>query len=181
VSVGRAVGRRNDAVEPRQRRQRPCFVERDEPARDAELVLERRRALERLDVLLAVEEKEVTDAVEVDLEAGPLREPLERLEAAEPNLDVQRVGELRAHATGRLARRSRPELRALDQEDVDAGLGEVEGDARPDHPAADDDHLGTGGQLGHEGIIRERLLCVPPAGVLAAFGRCRARTPPSRC
>ena len=67
VPVERAERRRDDAVEPRQRGQRGGLLERDEAAGDAELVLQRDGALERVDVLLAVEQEQVTDAVQVDL------------------------------------------------------------------------------------------------------------------
>ena len=98
--------------------------------------------LERGDVLGSVEQEQVADLVEIDLGAGPLGEALEGLDAAQADRDVERVGELRAHASCRAARRAARELVALDEADVDSGLGQVERDARPDDPAADDHDVG---------------------------------------
>ena len=72
VPVERAEGRREHALEPRDRAQAPHLLEVDEAARHAELVLQRDALLERRDVLGAVEEEEVADLVEVDLGARPL-------------------------------------------------------------------------------------------------------------
>ena len=149
VPVERAVRRREHAVEPRERAQLAHLVEVDEPARHAELVLQRHARLEARDVLLAVEEEEVADLMEVDLGAGPLAETREGVDAAQPDRDVERVGELRAEAAGRTARRPARELIALEEADVDSGLGEVEGDARPDHAASDDDDLGGSRRRAH--------------------------------
>ena len=64
-------------------------------------------------------------------------------DALEPDPDVQLVRELRADASGRLARRARPERLALEQDRVAAaGLGEVVEGARAHHSAADHDDLG---------------------------------------
>ncbi len=120
------------------------LLERDEAAGDAELVLQRDRALERVDVLLPVEQEQVADPVQVDLCSGPLREALECFQAPEPDRDVEWVGELSPHPTGRLARRPGGELGALDQQCVDSGLCQVERNARADHAAADDHDVGLG-------------------------------------
>ena len=98
VAVERAVGRRQHAVEARERAQLADLVEIDEAARDAELVLERDARLERRDVLCSVEEEEVADLVEVDLGAGPLGEPRERLDAPQPDRDVEGIRELGSKA-----------------------------------------------------------------------------------
>ena len=44
------------------------------------------------------------------------------------------------------ARRAGCELASLEDADVDSGLGEVEGDARADDPATDDDDVGALGE-----------------------------------
>ena len=124
----------------------PHLVEIDEPARHAELVLQRDARLEARDVLLAVEQEQVADLVEVDLRARALAEARERLDAAQADRDVERVGELRAEAARGAARRSARELVALEEADVDARLGEMERDARADHAASDDDDVGGRGQ-----------------------------------
>ena len=92
----------------------------DHPARDAELVLQRDALLEQLDVLRAVEQEQVADLVQVDLLAELLAERLEGPQAAQAELDVDRVGELRAHPAGRLAGRPGPELVLLDEHHVAA-------------------------------------------------------------
>ena len=65
-----------------------------------------------------VEQEQVADLVQVDLLAELLPEPLEGLEAAPAELDVDRVGELRPDAAGRLAGGPGAELALLDQDDV---------------------------------------------------------------
>ena len=149
VPVERAVGRREDAVEPRERTQLRDLGEIDEPARNSELVLERDARLEARHVLLPVEQEEVAHLVEVDLGAGSLAEARERLDAAQADRDVERVGELRADPTRGPARRAARELAALDEADVDSRLGEVERGARPDHATSDDHDLGGRGRRGH--------------------------------
>ena len=79
------------------------------------------------------------------LDAGNLNPPgrdAERIQAALGDLDVQRVRELGTHAAGRSARGAAPELRPLDERDVDARLGQMEGGAGADHAATEDDHVG---------------------------------------
>ena len=92
VPVERAERRREHAVEPRQRGQRRGLLERDEPAGHAELVLHRDERLERVDVLVAVEQEQVADAMEVDLgsralakrsNASRLRRPTAMLSGSE--------------------------------------------------------------------------------------------------
>ena len=90
----------------------------DEPAGNAQLVLQGDVLLERLDVLRLFQQEEVADLVQVDLLAERLLERLERSQAASPELDVDPVGELGAHATGGLAGGTGPELALLDQDDV---------------------------------------------------------------
>ena len=93
-----------------------------------------------VDVLGLVEQEQVADLVQVDLLAELLLERLERPQAAQPELDVDRVGELRADAPGRLAGGPGPELVLLDQHHVaDPGRGQVVGGAQADDAAADDD------------------------------------------
>ena len=87
--------------------------------------------------------------MEVDLGAGTLAEPREGLDAAEPDRDVERIRELRAEAACGPARRTAGELVALEEADVDSGLGEVEGDARADDTASDDDDVRGGGERRH--------------------------------
>ena len=80
--------------------------------------------------------------MEVDLGARALAEARERLDAAQSDRDVERVGELGSDASGGAARRTARELVALEEAHVDAGLGEVERDARPDDASADDHDVG---------------------------------------
>src|SRR6185295_5848638 len=89
----------------------------------------------------SVEEEEVPDLVEVDLGAGPLREPRERLDAAQSDCDVERIRELGAKSTGGAARGSTCELVTLEQADIGACLRKVERDARPDDASTNDDHF----------------------------------------
>ena len=118
VAVERAVGRRQHAVEAGDRAQLADLAWLDEAARDAELVLERDALFERRDVVGSVEEEEVPDLVEVDLAARPLGEPRERLDAPQPDRDVERIRELGAKAPGGAARGSARELIALEQADI---------------------------------------------------------------
>ena len=146
VAVEWAVGRREHAIEAGDRAQLADLAWLDEAAREAELVLERDALLERRDVVGAIEEKEVPDLVEVDLGARPLGEPRERLDAPQPDRDVERIRELGANAPGGAARRSARELIALEQADIRACLREVERDARPDDASTDDDDVGGCGE-----------------------------------
>ena len=159
VAVERAVGRRQHAIEAGDRAQLADLAWLDEAARDAELVLERDARLERRDVVGAIEEEEVPDLVEVDLGARPLGEPRERLDAPQPDRDVERIRELGAKAPGGAARGSARELIALEQADIRACLREVERDARPDDASTDDDHVGGCGQRAHR---RTRFLRKKP-------------------
>ena len=81
--------------------------------------------------------------MEVDLAAGSIVEPLERLDAPEADGDVERVRELRPDAARGAARRAGRERVALEQAYVDSGLREVEGDARAGRASADHDDLGS--------------------------------------
>ncbi len=87
--------------------------------------------------------------MEVDLVARAFAEPRERLDAAQPERDVQRIRELGAKAAGGAARRSPGELALLDEADVDAGLGEVERGTRSDHASSDDDDVGRRRERAH--------------------------------
>jgi hypothetical protein len=104
--------------------------------------LKRDAALELLDVGFAAEDEQVADLLEIDLPSRPPAEVAERVQAAPGDLDVQCVRELSAYATRRSARGAAPELRPLDERDIDARLGQVEGGAGADHAATDDDHVG---------------------------------------
>ena len=110
------------------------------------LVLERDASLERLDVVLAVEEEQVPDLPQVDLPARPLGEALVCLDAPHAERDVQRVGELRPDSAGGAARRARCKLGPLEDAYADAGLREVEPDARAHDTSADHDDLGARGK-----------------------------------
>ena len=103
VSVERGEGCRQYSLEPRDRAQALHLLEVHESTRYAVLVLQRDALLERRDVLGAVEKEEVADLLQVDLRARPLREVRVRLDAAEPERDVQRVRELGSHSSGRAA------------------------------------------------------------------------------
>jgi hypothetical protein len=104
---------------------------------------------ERRHILLAVEEEEVADLVDVDLVARALPEPRERLDAPQPERDVQRIRELSTKAAGGAARRSAGELALLDEADVDVRLCEMERSARPDHSPSDDDDVGRSRERAH--------------------------------
>ena len=141
VTVEWAEGCGEDAVEAGERRQVARLGRIDEAARDPELVLDGDALLERRDVFLAVEEEEVSDLAEVDVAARSLPEVRERLDRTFPDRDVERIGELRADASGGPTRGAGRERVALEQADLDARLGEVERDARPDRATADDDDV----------------------------------------
>ncbi len=122
---------------------------RDQARRDAVPVLDGSALLEARDVVRRAQEEEVSDLVEADVRARVLREPVVRGEAAGGELDVQAVGELPADAADRLARRAGCEVGALDEDEVDTGLGKVKGDAGADDAASDDDDLGAFGKRVH--------------------------------
>ncbi len=118
------------------------FAGRKHPGSQSVFVLKRDAALELLDVGLTAEDEQVPDLLEVDLPSGPPAEVAERVQAALGDLDVERVRELGAHAAGGSARGAAPELPSLDERDIDARLGQVEGGAGADHAATEDDHVG---------------------------------------
>jgi hypothetical protein len=96
-------------------------------------------------VLGPVEQEQVADLVQVDLLVEGVVERLERPQAAQAQLDVHRIGELRANTPRRLAGGPGAELALLDEDDIrDPGPGEVVGGAEPDDTATDDDHGGPG-------------------------------------
>ena len=146
VPVECAERRGEDALEAGDRAQLVGLLEIDEATRHAELVLERDARLEGDDVLLAVEQEEVTDLMQVDLGARSLAEPHERLDAAQADRDVERIGELRAEPACGTTGRAACELVALEEAYVDSGFREMECDARPDDAASDDHDLSGGGQ-----------------------------------
>ena len=122
---------------------RAC-ARRQDSGRHAVVVLQLDISLEDRDVRLPAQDEQVAHLLEVDLPAGSARELPERAKAPLGDLDVQRIGELRAHPARGSAGRSAPELLPLEQHDINAGLGQVKGDARSNHAAADD-HDGRGG------------------------------------
>jgi hypothetical protein len=90
-------------------------------------------------VVLVVEQEEVAVLPERDL----VRDRLELRQRAERDADVQLVGELRADAACRLARRAGRERVALEEDDVvDAEAAEVEGGGGAQGAATDDDDVG---------------------------------------
>ena len=95
---------------------------------------------------LGGEHEEVADLLVVDLPARPLLEALVGLQAALGDLDVQRVGELRAQTARGLRRRAAGQLVALEQDDLRSGLGEVERGADAHDASAHDHDVGTGRQ-----------------------------------
>ena len=114
---------------------------------DPQGVLDRDRFLRHGPCRLVGVEEQVADLVQVDLTSGPYAELLESGKAADPERDIDRVGELRAHAAGRLRGRSACERVLLEQQHVGhAGLSEMERRARAHDPAADDDDLGAVGK-----------------------------------
>ncbi len=145
VPVQRAERRPEHALQSGKGREPPGLGDVDQPTRDTELVLQHDAPLESRDVLGAVEEEEVPDLAEVDLPAGALGEAREGLDSAEPDRDVQGIRELRSHSARRSARRSGGERIAFEQANACSRLREVEGDARPDGAAADDDDLRVAG------------------------------------
>ena len=76
-------------------------------------MLERERVLEGGDVLGSVEQEQVAVLAQLD----PVH-PLELVERAERDPDVELIGELRADPAGRAARRAGGERVALEQNDV---------------------------------------------------------------
>ena len=109
--------------------------------------------------------------MQVDLLARPLAEAGEGLEPARAERDVERVGELGAHAAGRLGRRAARQGRPFEEHHLDAGLREVERGARAHHAATDDDHVGA---LGQDAGRHAAMMPVPVAGTHAE--RCPAGT-----
>ncbi len=121
---------------------------REHAAGHAHGVLQGHGLLVDAHLLRVGEQEEVAGLVQVDHLSGPVREVLERVEAAHAEGDVDGVGELRAHAAGRLHGGPAAQRPSLEEQDVgDAGLGEVEGDAGPHDAAADDDDPGRLRQL----------------------------------
>ena len=100
-AVELAVHRGQQAVRRELRDDRERLVDRQLARRHAERVLESERRLEPLDVGLVVEEEQVAVLPEVDAV-----HPLQSVERPQRDLHVQRVGELRAKASGGLARRA---------------------------------------------------------------------------
>ena len=149
VAVERAVRRGEHALQPGERAQLADLGEIDEPARDAQLVLQRDARLEGGNVLLPVEEEQVADLVKVDLGARAFAEAGERLDAPEADRDVEWIGELRANPARGPTRRTTRELIPFEETDVDPGFGEVKGDARSDDAASDDDDLGGRRERAH--------------------------------
>jgi hypothetical protein len=149
MSVERAVRGGEHAVEPGDRAQLGDLGQLDEPAGHAELVLQRNALPERGHVFFPVEQKEVPDLVEVDLRARTHAEASEGFDAAQADGDVERIRELRTEAACGAARRAAGELVSLHEADVHARLGEMEGGARADHAAPDDDDLGGGWENAH--------------------------------
>jgi hypothetical protein len=99
--------------------------------------------------VFGVIEVHVPGLAELELLADVLLELLEELDVPVTDLDVRLAGERVPDAAGRLARRSRPELVLLEEHRVGdvVAVGEMEQDAGPDSPAADDSYLC--GLLGH--------------------------------
>ncbi len=116
--------------------------------RQAQRGLQRHALLELPDILLTAEHEQVADLLQVDLPARPSVKVSKRIHAPLGDLDVQCVGELRAHAAGGPRRRATAELVAFEQHDVHAGLGQMERGARSHHSATDDDHVGRGRERG---------------------------------
>ena len=167
VPVRRRVRGREESLGADQGRERLGLRDVDEPAGDAQLVLQGDVLLERLDVLGLLQEEQVADLVQVDLLAERGLERLERAQAARPELDVDRVGELGAHPAGGLAGGTGAELALLDQDDVgDPGAGQVVGGAES-HDTAADDHDGGAGRK----CCRWHLSASSPCGVEIAVRR----------
>ncbi len=157
VAVGGGVGGGEEAVGADVGAEGPGLFGTDHAAGDAELVLAAHAVLELRHLPRVGQQEEIADGVEADAGAGAARELREGAQTPLPQLDVERIGELRPHPADRLARTAAAECAALDDDDVTyAGLGEMEGDARPHHPAADDHDLGGGreGPVGGRGPRR---------------------------
>jgi hypothetical protein len=135
VTVARRERRREHVVSLEQWAELPSLVRGQHPRVQAGLVLQRHAGLERGDVVGTVEDEQIPDLLEVDLPTGTAGEVAKGGHAALRDLDVEHIRELGAHATRGPERRSAPELPTLDQDDLDAGLGEVKGRARADDPA----------------------------------------------
>ena len=171
-----------------QRRQRLGLGDLDHPAGDAQLVLQRDVPLERRDVLRV---RRGGTGSRPGAGRSPGRTSPRNVSKARrlraPELDVDRVGELGAHAAGGLAGRTRAELALLDQDDVgDPRPGQVVGRAEPDDPAADDHDGGAGGKpcLWHprphfRAVSRSRVRC-PDRSCLTLTRRRASRLHPGR-
>jgi hypothetical protein len=146
VPVPGMEGRREHVVRAQPGNQGRCLAGVEKPGGDAELVLQVDGGRERLDVPGAGEEEEVAVAVQVDLLPGALAERGEGRQPAGAQLDVERVGELRPDAARRPGRRAAAELAALEEQDVDSCLGEVERRAGTHDATTDDDDVGAGRQ-----------------------------------
>jgi hypothetical protein len=124
-------------------------------------VLQGERRPECCEVLLAVEQEQVAVLAQRDL----VGEALELVERAERDADVQLVGELRADAARRLARRARRQRVALQQDDVvDAEPAEMEGGGGAEGAATDYDDVGR--------VTGRRCRSFPAAST----GPCRRRS-----
>ena len=146
MAVGRRVRSREQTLGADQRRKCLGLGDLDHAAGNADLVLQGDVLLERLDMLGLLQEEQVAHLVQVDLLVERVLERLERPQAAQPELDVHRIGELRANATSSLAGGAGSELALLQQDDVgDSGASEVIGGAEA-HDAAADDHDGGAGR-----------------------------------
>ena len=95
VAVELAEGRREQAFGIDLRHDRQRLVDRELARRHSETVLQRERGPEALDVGLVVEEEQVAVLSELDAV-----HPLELVERAQRDADVQLVGELRPEAAG---------------------------------------------------------------------------------
>jgi hypothetical protein len=140
------------AVEPGKRRELVGLAGAHHPARKPDAVLHLDAALERDHVVVRREQEQIADLMQVDLPSRALAEGAPRLERAQPDAHVQLVREHGPDAAGAAPGGARAELGALEQQHLlHARLGEVEGDARADHPAAHDHHRGPL----HAGYARE--------------------------
>ena len=105
--------------------------------------------------------------MQVDLLSELVGEPLVGPQAALPELDVDRVGELRAHAARRLAGRPGAEGVALEEHHLgDARARQVVRRAQPHHAAPDHHDRGAGRELSHgqlsegAGVVSRLAICL---------------------
>jgi hypothetical protein len=187
VPLARAVRRGED---PR-RQERRALAQRvalDDLGLDARELLELVLVVQQLHLLGGLGDHPAAGLVQVDVAVELVVELLPQLVGlqAEPGVGEQPVavgagtgaaqlvdGELQVEAAGVGAGRLAVELAAVEQDHLDTGAGEVEGERGTGDAAADDGDVGLGGQRGAQRVQRRDR-------TQGAGGRCAHRGPSSR-